>query len=199
MRPHPRVWLDVFEKVVLVTLLGSLAYRLVPHLEQKPVNALFLISETFVVAMIACRQSTTRISVRPTDWLVGFGGTFLPLVVRDGTGAGVGGGVLMLMGFVVSVGAQLSLRRSLGVVAANRGVKTSGLYGIVRHPMYLGYFCTQIGFSLANPTGWNAGILALCLACQVCRIHAEERLLSDDLEYQAFKRRVHYRLVPRIY
>ncbi len=200
MRLQPRTALDILEKIVLVGLLGSLAYRLVPSLAENPVNIIFLISQVLLVAMITFRQTATRISARGADWLVAFGGTFLPLVVRNGSGAGMGlGGVLMLVGFAVAFSSQLSLRRSLGVVAANRGVKTSGLYGLVRHPMYLGYFLTQVGFLLANPTGWNAAIFAIWVGCHVYRIRAEERLLSEDLDYQAFTRRVHYRLIPLVY
>ena len=111
------------------------------------VNVIYLIQETLVVVMVARRRPTNHISLRPTDWLVGFVGTFLPLLVTRSDRAGFAlGGMLLLLGFGVSLGAQLSLARSFGVVAANRGVKTSGFYGVVRHPMYLGYFLTSEHF-----------------------------------------------------
>jgi protein-S-isoprenylcysteine O-methyltransferase Ste14 len=42
---------------------------------------------------------------------------------------------------------------------ANRGVVSSGLYRLVRHPIYMGYLITHAGFLLANPTVWNIGML----------------------------------------
>ena len=191
---------DGGERFVLVGLLSLLAYRLVPHLSQKPLNLVYLASETILVAMIACRQPATQISLKPWDWLNAFAGTFLPLMVSRSEGDGfVYGGILLPIGFAIGVGAQLSLRRSFGVVAANRGVKTDGLYCIVRHPMYLGYFLTHFGFLLTNPTLWNAGIYGLWVAFQLRRINAEEGLLSTDVVYAAFKNRVRYRLVPYLY
>ena len=101
--------------------------------------------------------------------------------------------------FVIAVSAQLSLSRSFGVVAANRGVRTGGVYGLVRHPMYLGYFLTHLGFLLTNPALWNVAVYAVWTACQLYRVRAEERVLSGDTAYVAFTRRVRYRLVPFVY
>jgi protein-S-isoprenylcysteine O-methyltransferase Ste14 len=192
--------IDRVEKISLIILLGALVFRLLPHLSGKPFNIVFVLSETCFVALVACREATNSISAKATDWLIAFAGTLLPLLQAHGSGRGfAAGGLLMLAGFSIFVGAQLSLRRSVGVVAANRGVKTSGLYSLVRHPMYLGHFCTQLGFLLLNPIGWNACVVAAWMPCQLYRIHAEERLLSADVLYQGFKRRVNYRLLPRIY
>ena len=84
---------------------------------------------------------------------MGFAGTLLTLMVVGSDGAALPyGGMLMFLGFGIAVSAKLSLCRSFGVVAGNRGVRTGGLYGLVRHPMYLGYFlrtsasCSRIRF-----------------------------------------------------
>jgi len=199
-RHHARTALDNLERFTLAGLLGVLACRLVPHLADRPMNALYLVAEAVVVLMVVFRVATNQVSVRPADWLIGFGGTFLPLLVGPGHGAGFAHGrVLMAIGLAISVGAQLSLRRSFGVVAANRGVKTAGVYAAVRHPMYVGYFFTQTGFLLTNPGVWNAAVFAVWVGCQLYRVHAEERVLSTDPAYIAFKNRVRYRLLPFIY
>ena len=95
--------------------------------------------------------------------------------------------------------AKLSLNRSFGIVAANRGVKTGGPYAYVRHPMYLGYFLSQAAILIINFSTWNIVVLSIWAASQVLRIHAEERVLMQDAPYLAHATRVPYRLVPWIY
>lgn len=191
---------DRAEKLVLVGLFVWLASRLLPHLTSQPISLVYLLSEAAVILMVVFRRSTHDISRRSTDWGAGFAGTFLPLmVVNSETPAVAHGSVLLVVGFVFSLGAQLSLRRSFGVVAANRGVRTGGVYGLVRHPMYLGYFLTHLGFLLINPAPWNLMVYTGWTVCQLYRVHAEERVLSTDAAYAAFARRVRYRLVPFIY
>jgi protein-S-isoprenylcysteine O-methyltransferase Ste14 len=65
--------------------------------------------------------------------------------------------------------------------------------------MYLGYFLTHLGFLLTNPLLWNGVVYAVWTGCQLHRIRAEERVLSADMAYVAFARRVRYRLVPFVY
>jgi protein-S-isoprenylcysteine O-methyltransferase Ste14 len=195
-----RLAADRAEKLVLAGLYAWLAYRLLPQLADHPLNAVYLASEAMIILLVMFRRSASDISHRSADWVVGFAGTFLTLMVVQADGAVVPyGGVLMLVGFGISVSAQLSLRRSFGVVAANRGVRTGGPYGWVRHPMYLGYFLTQLGFLLANPAPWNLALCVVWTACQIYRVHAEERVLSGDTAYAAFAQRVRYRLVPGVY
>jgi protein-S-isoprenylcysteine O-methyltransferase Ste14 len=191
---------DRVERFVLVGLLGLLAYRLVPHLADKPVNLVYLASETMVIIMVTFRRTANEISRRSADWVIGFAGTLLPLMVVRSDGAVLPyGGILLLLGFGIAVSAKLSLCRSFGVVAANRGVRTGGLYALVRHPMYLGYFLTHLGFLLTNPVLWNVAVYAVWTACQLYRVRAEERVLSADTAYVAFACRVRYRLLPLVY
>lgn len=191
---------DRVERFVLIGLLGLLAYRLVPDVGSNPVNLLYLVSETMVIIMVTFRRTANEISRRSADWAIGFAGTLLPLIVVRSDGAVLAdGSMLLLLGFGVAISAKLSLRRSFGVVAANRGVRTGGLYGLVRHPMYLGYFLTHLGFLLTNPVLWNAAVYVAWTACQLYRIRAEERVLSGDTAYEAFARRTRYRLVPFVY
>ena len=63
------------------------------------------------------------------------------------------GSVLVLVGVVLATGAVLSLGRSLGIEAANRGVQTHGLYRFVRHPIYAAYLPLMGGYLRAIPHG----------------------------------------------
>src|SRR2546430_13476301 len=55
------------------------------------------------------------------------------------------------VGLLIVIIGKLSLGRSFGLTPANRGVVSTGIYQFVRHPIYLGYLITHIGFVLANP------------------------------------------------
>ncbi|HYD45365.1 MAG TPA: methyltransferase [Phenylobacterium sp.] len=197
--PRLRLILDGFERVVVTALFAWLAIRIVEKLPENPVNLIFLASEAVVACMVLLRRPAQDISLRPLDWAISFAGTFLIMLAMPTAGGWPPAGILLLAGLAISLGAKLSLRRSFGVVAANRGVKTDGLYTAVRHPMYLGYFIGNLGMLLANPSAWNFVIVAAWTVCQLMRIAAEERILLQDDRYRAHAAKVRFRLIPFVY
>jgi protein-S-isoprenylcysteine O-methyltransferase Ste14 len=106
---------------------------------------------------------------------------------------------LVLVGVVCALGSAVSLGRSFGLVPANRGIRTNGLYRIVRHPLYASYAIAWIGYVGLSPTVRNATIVAAALSGQFLRIRLEERVLFQDPAYAAYADRTRYRLVPRVY
>jgi protein-S-isoprenylcysteine O-methyltransferase Ste14 len=120
-----------------------------------------------------------------------------------------GDGVRWLGFFLYSVGGVLRLapvfvlgRRFSGLVAIQPGHRlvTTGLYGVIRHPSYLGLLITVLGWALAFRSGVGVVIAVLMLIVLVGRIEAEERLLGETFgaEYQAYRART-WRLVPHLY
>jgi protein-S-isoprenylcysteine O-methyltransferase Ste14 len=87
--------------------------------------------------------------------LLAWGGIGLPLLLRPWGVASLSiaaiGGALQLTGSLLALVATLTLGRRFGIVAANRGLQTSGLYHIVRHPIYLAYLISNGGFVIAYP------------------------------------------------
>jgi protein-S-isoprenylcysteine O-methyltransferase Ste14 len=69
----------------------------------------------------------------------------------------------------------------------------------VRHPLYAAYVVAELGYLIQNPRAWNAGVLVLVWACQVLRIHREERLLSEDPAYLVYREQTSWRLLPGIW
>jgi protein-S-isoprenylcysteine O-methyltransferase Ste14 len=204
-RPGPPLDADLLEKTVLVVTFSYFATRMIgSYLEDRSaINLLFLVNEACVVGFILIRRRTEDISTRRADWVLGFAGTFLPLLLVPARGEPVLMPALctalMLLGFVIHLSAKLTLRRSFGVIAANRGVKLSGPYRIVRHPMYLGYMLTQAALLLSGPSLRNCILVACCWVLQIARILAEERVLLPDERYATLMRATRHRLIPGVF
>jgi protein-S-isoprenylcysteine O-methyltransferase Ste14 len=79
-------------------------------------------------------------------------------------------------------------------------VVSTGVYGIVRHPMYLGAVLMMFGapFLLGSIWGLIIGAIGFCLL--IGRIIGEEKMLINELEgYSEYMDRVHYRLIPFVW
>jgi protein-S-isoprenylcysteine O-methyltransferase Ste14 len=87
-------------------------------------------------------------------------------------------------------------------IQSERGhrVVSTGVYGFVRHPMYLGASLMFVGSALL--VGSAAGfLLSIGLVVMVVvRIFGEERVLLRGLEgYSAYREKVRYRLIPGVW
>ena len=85
-------------------------------------------------------------------------------------------------------------------VQENQKVIDTGLYGIVRHPMYMAttLLFLMIPLVLASPLSFL--ILLLYLPLIAKRIRNEESVLEKGLEgYKDYKQRVKYRIIPFIW
>jgi protein-S-isoprenylcysteine O-methyltransferase Ste14 len=92
--------------------------------------------------------------------------------------------------------------RFSGLVAIQPGhtLVTGGVYGVIRHPSYLGLFVNSLGWGLAFRSGVGVLLSALMMLPLLARIRAEERLLRSQFgdEYEAYRARTS-RLIPGIY
>jgi protein-S-isoprenylcysteine O-methyltransferase Ste14 len=81
--------------------------------------------------------------------------------------------------------------RFSGLVAIQPGhtLVTTGLYGIVRHPSYLGLLVNSLGWALAFRSGVGVLLTALLIPPLVARIRAEESLLRSHFggEYEVYR------------
>ena len=93
-------------------------------------------------------------------------------------------------------------RRFSGLVAIQPGhtLVTSGIYGIIRHPSYLGLLVNSLGWALAFRSGVGVLLIVCLIPPLVERIRAEEALLRSQFgaEYDAYCGRT-WRLVPGLY
>ncbi|MGA8172925.1 MAG: isoprenylcysteine carboxylmethyltransferase family protein [Methylocystis sp.] len=93
-------------------------------------------------------------------------------------------------------------RRFSGLVAIQPGhtLVTSGLYGTIRHPSYLGLLVMALGWGLAFRSIVGVALAVLTLFPLIARMRSEEALLEAHFggEYTAYRARTS-RLIPGIY
>jgi len=196
---------DTLAKVIVVVLFSALAYRLANDwLVTGHVTGLLLVaSESLVVAFTLVRRSASTVDRSWTARLLTGFATFGPnLVTPVAFGALAAEEVTFAIcgiGLLIVVLGKLSLGRSFGLQPANRGIVSTGLYKVVRHPIYLGYLFTHAGFVLANPAGWNLFVIAAADLALMFRAVREERTLVKDEAYRAYTTRVRWRVVPGVF
>lgn len=141
---------------------------------------LTLVVATFVVSALDHRFGWSHVPV----WLVIVG------VVMVGVG-------LIVTQLVV---VQNNYAAATVRVEADQPLVSSGLYGIVRHPMYSGAAIMMVGTPLALDSLW--GLLGVVASAPVivARIRDEETMLAEELPgYREYMGRVRYRICPVIW
>ncbi|MDD5037403.1 MAG: isoprenylcysteine carboxylmethyltransferase family protein [Methylococcaceae bacterium] len=145
--------------------------------------------------------------------LVAFCGaiTFIPLDVfrfhlleKPGTVISSLGLAFFVVGWWITI---LALRENKFAVPVVRYQKErrhrvvdSGVYGMVRHPMYAGAVLLEIGMPLWLESYAATLLASVPIGLVVVRILIEERLLRKELAgYDDYTARVRYRLVPFIW
>lgn len=200
--PLSRRLADRADQIIAACLYVWLCSRFLNHGlgEIRGFQLMLVASEGVVLVFLLIRRSTDKVSLNPRDWIVAYGATLLPLLVVNPETLFLPqvGLVVMLIGFFLQLAAKLNLWRSFGIVPADRGLQSLGFYGVVRHPMYLGYMITHAGLLVAAPSGWNAALYAITWGLLVSRVFREERFLSANPEYRAYCSKVPYRLIPGV-
>jgi protein-S-isoprenylcysteine O-methyltransferase Ste14 len=114
----------------------------------------------------------------------------------------VAGDVLVAVGLGMATMAvnQNSYAAATIRVEADQPVISTGLYGVVRHPMYTGALIMMLGMPLALDSYWGLVTLAPGVAMLALRIVDEEKMLRQELAgYDEYTQQVHYRLVPGVW
>jgi protein-S-isoprenylcysteine O-methyltransferase Ste14 len=190
--------LDLAERGFVLLLMALFLIRLAPMIGSGACNILIAISEGLSAVLILTRRPGTMMA-SPYAWTIAIAGTCAPLLVAPGGArliAGTAPLVLMATGLAISISAKAFLRRSFGILPANRGVQRAGPYRLVRHPMYAGYVLTHAGFLISSFCLRNVVAYAICWTAMVLRIRAEEAILARDPAYRDFQGAVRYRLIP---
>ena len=190
--------LDLAERGFVLLLMALFLIRLAPMIASGACNILIADSEGLSAILILTRRPGTMVTT-PYAWAIAITGTCAPLLVVPGGAQLIGGTaplLLMATGLAFSISAKIFLRRSFGILPANRGVRRSGPYRLVRHPMYAGYVLTHAGFLVSSFCLRNLLAYAFCWAAMVLRIRAEEAILARDPAYRDYQNDVRRRLIP---
>ena len=91
------------------------------------------------------------------------------------------------------------LSRTIEVQEGQKVIDT-GLYGVVRHPMYMATVLLFLSMPLVLGSLPSFAVLLLYIPLIVKRIRNEEQVLEQGLEgYTEYKKRVRYRLIPFVW
>ncbi len=193
---------EIISRLLLITLYALLVINLYQdmRLNFRVSSFLLLIQELLLIVLLFVRRPSISTSVRPHEWAIAFTASFLPLMLRaHGTSEYIIGSVFSSVGALVGILGMLALNRSFGIVPANRGIRTSGIYRWVRHPLYSSYTIAFSGFLINNFSLYNASTLAAWFVFQTLRLLMEERHLAQNPEYRQFMQSTRWRLWPGIW
>jgi protein-S-isoprenylcysteine O-methyltransferase Ste14 len=196
---------DIVSRAVIIVLFSFMAVRFGGDFLQtgRLTNLLLLVSEMLVVALTVLRRSAATVDrsmrarllttvsllgpplVKPVQ--------MIPLLPASITVAG------SVIGLAIVIAGKVTLGRSFGLMPANRGIVSSGVYRLVRHPIYLGYLITHVAFIFANPTVWNVAVLTLGDIALLLRAVCEEQTLARDASYRDYQQMVRWRVCPGLF
>lgn len=85
-------------------------------------------------------------------------------------------------------------------VQQDQKVISTGLYGIVRHPMYAATLLLFLSMPLVLGSPWAFMVMLLYVPIIALRIRNEEQILERDLKgYKEYKQKVHYKVIPLVW
>ncbi|MHC4657181.1 MAG: methyltransferase family protein [Planctomycetota bacterium] len=154
--------------------------------------------------MFLLRRPSKLTSKKVVDWVVAITATFMgyfyeivgtkPVFPTLKPAAYV---VMVAAAFLAAI-AVINLGCSFSIVPANRGVKTKGLYAVVRHPLYLLYMLHDVSWVLNSFSSHNLFIFVFYCLLTYSRARREEKILRQDPEYQEYASKTRYMFLPGI-
>jgi protein-S-isoprenylcysteine O-methyltransferase Ste14 len=196
---------DLGARIVVIALFTLMAIRIGSDFlaTGRLTGLLLLASETLVVVLTVLRRGTSEVDRSYRARLLTAFSIIGPVLVRPGSVTALAPELatvlLSAIGLSVVIAGKASLGRSFGLMPANRGVVSSGLYRLVRHPIYMGYLITHAGFLAANPTLWNVLMLVGADVALMWRAVCEEQTLGKDAAYREYLQTVRWRVVPGVF
>ena len=157
-----------------------------PAAETRPLQKIII---TFAFVSMAAMIVVSALDFR-------FGWSSVPAAVSIAGALLVGAGLLIAMATTIQNGyAAANIN-----VESDQKVVSTGVYSVVRHPMYFGNLVMMVGVPLALGSYWGLLFVIPGLAVLATRILDEEKALESELAgYDVYEQKVSYRLVPGVW
>jgi protein-S-isoprenylcysteine O-methyltransferase Ste14 len=168
------------------------------------VEASFIAQNMVFCAVLLARSSRREMSTSIVGQLLAIaaffsGMGFLKLSTEAQGSAAAVGQALIVAANLLAVVSLATLGRSFGILIARRKLKTSGVYGLVRHPMYLSDLTLRLGYVLLHPGLAVVILLLISIVLYGGRASWEEKFLRTNPDYVAYAQKVRWRFIPWIY
>jgi len=196
---------DLVARAAIVVLFSMMAVRFGADFLStgRVTGLLLLVSEMLVVLLTVMRRSAATVDRSMRARLLTALSTLGPPLLQPAhVGALLPQSVTVAVsvaGLAIVIAGKMTLGRSFGLMPANRGVVSSGIYRVVRHPIYLGYLITHVAFLFATPSAWNIAALLAADSALLMRAVCEEQTLSRDSQYRAYQQIVRWRVCPGLF
>ena len=215
-------------RLVLATVAGSLGYLglavlgaggLAAYFAHPPLIAVAIV--LFALSVVAPftsgnlssgeREDRSNRWVLPVFLALGLLAAFLPAYTDRIGFWTIDGEIVRWIGVLLfAVGGALRIwpvfvlgHRFSGLVAIQPGheLVTTGVYGVIRHPSYLGLLVNSLGWAFAFRSGIGVLLTGLLLPPLLARIRAEEALLQSQFgpEFDAYRSSTTFRLIPGVF
>ena len=196
---------DVLSRAVVVCLFSVMAMRFgVDFVRTGRVTGLLLLmSEMLVVVLTVMRRSAatvdrsvrarvlTAVSMLGPSMLAP--ASVVALLPQFATVA------ISAVGLAIVIAGKVTLGRSFGLMPANRGIVSTGVYRAVRHPIYMGYLVTHVAYMASMPSMWNVIALVAADIALLARAVCEEKTLARDPRYREYQQIVRWRVCPGLF
>lgn len=159
-----------------------------------------------VISGMLTRRLARRVSLNPLFWIVTAGRSYWAFlvvhyayrIVETTRLVHTISLVLFFISMSIMIAARFNLGRNVGFVPARRNLVTTGLYGIVRHPIHSGELFFFVSYMFRSPTLLNIVLMTIGIVFVVWKSLIEERFLSEDEDYRAYCKDVPYRWIPGV-
>ena len=191
---YPGAWLFIALLFIPTLLLGVILFILSPTLLKKRIDAKEKEASQGVLIKLMGLMFVLGFVVSALDFRFGWSSVPTWLVIVASVAFLIG-----YLGYAEVLRENAYLSRTVEVQDGQTVVCT-GLYGIVRHPMYLATLFMFLPLPLILGSFWGLIPLASYIPLIIVRIIGEEKVLSEGLVgYSEYKQKVKYRLIPFIW
>ncbi len=191
---YPQAWLLICILFIPMFIAGLVMMAVNPELLRKRLNAKEKQDEQKTVILLSAIMFLAAFVIAGLSFR--FGWLMLPMWVSYAAAA------VFMIGYMLYAEVlreNTYLSRTVEVQEGQKIIDT-GLYGIVRHPMYMSTLLIFLAMPLVLGSLISFVIMLFYIPIIAKRIKNEEQVLEEGLDgYQDYKHRVHWKVLPLIW